>query len=63
MATHWTPSQSDLFDPAPPASQLSESDRRKALDLLQTLLTEAMTQPQEQTSEKPAEVCDDEDIV
>src|SRR5689334_20432236 len=42
MATQWTPPQGDLFEPSPPVSRLMEIERRKALDLLQTLLAEAM---------------------
>ena len=42
MARHWTLPQKDLFEPSPPASQLMETERRKARDLLQALLAEAM---------------------
>ena len=42
MATQWTLPQGDLFEPSPPVSQLMETERRKALDLLQALLAEAM---------------------
>jgi hypothetical protein len=38
MATHWTLTQRDLFEPTPPVSQLTEIEQRKALDLLQALL-------------------------
>jgi hypothetical protein len=62
MATHWTLPQRDLFDPTPPASQLTETERRKALDLLQALLAEAMNQAREKATEKRAEASDDEDI-
>ena len=34
MARHWTLPQKDLFEPSPPVSQLMETERRKALDLL-----------------------------
>ena len=43
MATQWTLPQGDLFEPSPPMGQLMETERRKALDLLQALLAEAMT--------------------
>ena len=42
MATRWTLPQGDLFEPSPPVSQLMETERRKALDLLQALLAEAI---------------------
>ncbi len=42
MATYWTLPQTDLFEPAPQVSQLTETERRKALDLLQALLAGAM---------------------
>ncbi len=38
MATQWALPQGDLFEPSPPMSQLMETERRKALDLLQALL-------------------------
>jgi hypothetical protein len=62
MATHWTLTQRDLFEPTPPVSQLTETERRKALDLLQALLAEAMNQAREKATENRAEACDDEDI-
>jgi hypothetical protein len=62
MATHWTLPQRDLFEPTPPVSQLTETERRKALDLLQALLAEAMNQAREKATENRAEACDDEDI-
>ena len=62
MATHWTLAQRDLFEPAPPVSQLTEIEQRKALDLLQALLAEAMNQAHEKATENRAEACDDEDI-
>ncbi len=62
MATHWTLPQRDLFEPAPPVSQLTETERRRALDLLQALLAEAMTPAWEKESENRTEACDDEDI-
>ena len=62
MATHWTLTQRDLFEPTPPVSQLTEIERRKALDLLQALLAEAMNQAREKATEKRAEASDDEDI-
>ena len=62
MATHWTLTQRDLFEPTPPVSQLTETERRKALDLLQALLAEAMNQAREKATEKRAEASDDEDI-
>ncbi len=65
MATHWTPPQGDFFEPAPPASQLAETERRKALDLLQALLAEAMNPAPEKAIEDQnrTEARDDEDIV
>ena len=39
MATYWTPPQRDLFEPAPPVSQLTGVDRRQALDSLQARRT------------------------
>ena len=42
MATRWALPQGDLFEPSPPMSQLMETERIKALDLLQALLAEAM---------------------
>jgi hypothetical protein len=62
MATHWTLPQRDLFEPTPPVSQLTEIEQRKALDLLQALLAEAMNQAREKATESRAEACDDEDI-
>jgi len=62
MATSWTLPQRDLFEPAPPTSQLTETERRKALELLQALLAEATNQTQT-TVENQAEACNDEDIV
>ncbi len=62
MATHWTLPQRDLFEPTPPVSQLTEIERRKALDLLQALLSEAMNQARENATRSQAEACDDEDI-
>jgi hypothetical protein len=62
MATHWTLTQRDLFEPTPPVSQLTETERRKALDLLQALLAEVMNQAREKATENRAEACDDEDI-
>jgi hypothetical protein len=59
MARHWTLSQRDLFEPAPLVSQLTEPERRKALELLQTLLAEASTQAREKTVENQAEACND----
>ena len=46
-------------DPAPSVSQLTEPERRKALELLQTLLAEASTQAREKTVENQAEACND----
>ena len=63
MATYWTPPQRDPFEPAPPVSQLAEADQRKALDLLQALLAQAMNQSQEKVTTSPAEADDDENIV
>jgi hypothetical protein len=60
MATQWTLPQGDLFEPSPPVSRLMETERRKALDLLQTLLAEAMTP--ETAIKSRAEAGDDEDI-
>jgi hypothetical protein len=62
MATHLTLPQRDLFEPAPPVSQLTETERRRALDLLQALLAEAMPPAREKEKEDRAEACDDEDI-
>jgi len=62
MATHLTPLQRDLFEPAPPVSQLTETGRRRALDLLQALLAEAMNPAREKENENQAEASDDEDI-
>jgi len=62
MATHWTLPQKDLFEPSPPASQLTETERREALALLQALLVEAMNRAPEQALENRAEASDDEDI-
>ena len=62
MATHWTPPQGDLFGPTPAASQFGETERRKALDLLQALLAEAMDKAQEKAAKTRMEACDDEDI-
>ena len=62
MVTHWTLRQKDLFEPTPAESQLTETERQKALDLLQALLAEALNQAREKTTENRAEACDDEDI-
>lgn len=62
MATQWTLPQGDLFEPSPPVSQLMESERRKALDLLQGLLAEAMNLAPETAIKCRAEARDDEDI-
>ena len=62
MATQWALPQGDLFEPSPPVSQLMETERRKALDLLQALLVEAMNRAPEKAPENRAETCDDEDI-
>ena len=51
MATHWTLPQKDLFEPSPPVSQLTETERREALDLLQALLVEAMKRAPEKAPE------------
>jgi len=61
MATQWTLPQGDLFDPSPPVSQLMETERRKALDLLQALLAEAMNLMPEAAIKSRAEARDDED--
>jgi hypothetical protein len=63
MTTYWTPPQRDLFEPAPPVSQLSEVDRRNALDMLQALLAEAMNHSQEKVTTNSTEADDDENIV
>jgi hypothetical protein len=63
MTTYWTPPQRDLFEPAPPVSQLSEVDRRNALDMLQALLAEAMNHSQEKVTTSSTEADDDENIV
>jgi hypothetical protein len=62
MATQWTLPQGDLFEPSPPVSQLMETERRKALDLLQALLAEAMNLRPETAIKSQAEARDDEDI-
>ncbi len=62
MATHWTLPQKDLFEPSPPVNQLTETERREALDLLQALLAEAMNPTPEKRIENRAEASDDEDI-
>ena len=61
MATQWTLPQGDLFEPSPPVSQLMETERRKALDLLQALLAEAMNLAPETAIKSRAEARDDED--
>lgn len=62
MATQWTLPQGDLFEPSPPVCQLMESERRKALDLLQALLAEAMNLAPETAIKSRAEARNDEDI-
>ena len=62
MTTHWTAPQGDLFEPSPPASRLTETERRKARDLLQALLAEAMNPVSEKAIENGTEARDDEDI-
>jgi hypothetical protein len=62
MTRHWTLPQKDLFEPSPPVSQLMATERRKALDLLQALLTEAMNLAPEPAIKSRAEASDDEDI-
>ena len=62
MATQWALPQGDLFEPSPPVNQLVETERRKALALLQALLAEAMSLAPEATIKSRAEVRDDEDI-
>jgi hypothetical protein len=62
MARHWTLPQNDLFEPSPPVSQLMETERRKALDLLQALFAEAMNLMPETAIKNRAEARDDEDI-
>ena len=62
MATQWTLPQGDLFEPSPPVSQLMETERRKALDLLQALLAEAINLAPETAIKNRAEARDDEDI-
>jgi hypothetical protein len=62
MATHWTLLQKDLFELTPPVGQLAETERQRALDLLQALLAEALNQAQENATENRMEACDDEDI-
>ena len=59
MATHWTLPRKDLFEPSPPVTQLTETERRKALDLLQALLVEAMNRVAEKARENRPEACDD----
>jgi hypothetical protein len=62
MATHRTLPQMDLFDPPAPVSQLTATERRKTLDLLQALLAEAIKPARDKENEYRAEACDDEDI-
>ena len=62
MATPCTLPQRDLFEPSPPVSHLTETERRKALDLLQALLAEAMYPAPEKGIENRTEARDDEDI-
>ena len=62
MATQWALPQRDLFEPSPRVSQLMETERRKALDLLQVLLVEAMNLAPETAIKSRAEVRDDEDL-
>ena len=62
MATQWTLRQGDLFESPPPVNQLMETERRKALDLLQALLAEAMNLAPETAIKNRAEARDDEDI-
>jgi hypothetical protein len=62
MATRWALPQGDLFEPSPPVGQLMETERQKALDLLQALLAEAMNLAPETTIKNRAEARDDEDI-
>jgi len=62
MARHWTLPQKDLFELSPPVSQLMETERRKALDLLQALLAEAMNLVPETAINSRGEARDDEDI-
>jgi hypothetical protein len=62
MATQWALPQGDLFEPSPPVNQLVETERRKALVLLQALLAEAMNLAPEATIKSRAEARDDEDI-
>jgi hypothetical protein len=62
MATQWTLPQGDLFEPSPRVTQLMETERRKALDLLQALLAEAMNLTPEMAIKSRAEARDDEDI-
>lgn len=62
MATQWTLPQGDLFEPSPPMGQLMETEQRKALDLLQALLAEAINLPPETAIKSRAEARDDEDI-
>ena len=62
MATQWTLPQRDLFEPPPPLSQLTETERRKALDLLQALLAEGMNSAPDKAIENRAEARGDEGI-
>ena len=62
MPTLWTLPQKDLFKPSPPVSQLPEIKRRRALDLLQALLVEAMTRVPEKAIVNRAQACDYDDI-
>ena len=56
------PAARGSFEPSPPVSQLMETERRKALDLLQALLAEAINLTPETAIESRAEARDDEDI-
>jgi hypothetical protein len=62
MARHWTLPQRDLFEPPPSVNRFAAIERRKALELLQALLGEAINAPQERKAEKPLEVRDDKNI-
>ena len=56
MAKHWSSAQQDLFEEPPQGMRLGAVERAKAVEQLQTLLTEAMA-----TLEDRREAGDDQD--
>jgi hypothetical protein len=58
----WRVRQRSLFESRPRGVEMPEPQRQKAVLLLGALLTEALGSQNEcEDSEKPREVCDDED--